>query len=1407
MSSVKNRKRARGSALLVIVYVGAILGCAVGVYFYSSSQNLARETVAHETAAKAREVARLGIEQAVANLANVQLGLNPDGKPTVDADWVGRAPYGTSAEARTERRITGNSMGFDYIVQVRAVRETKEIDGLKPDGWLTEVNPQPYEYGKDLLKDFTGAYEIISTARSAARVQKDGSPSSANVSQAAEASIRTVVSVDYRSIADDVSDFGIYFGVRADLVGPGLAVVSVGGGSGGGGGGGGGGGEPGSGEEGDPGNVGGAHSESVDSTLFAWGEDHYAVRAVAREALEEQVIEGFIKIPRESQLFSVSNGYYSTATQTMQYRESDDPDVINPNIPRMPLFYDAGRSRTNELYYKMISLRDDIPIDQYVFGGKQQNVAWERLQENGAYLRYYFGRSVHLLPNGDIEERSDDAGKPDGHAQTALAIGKIENFLKLYLNYATNQTYPSAPLSMRPGPHPDVTADAARIQAWKDTWRQVPLGYHSKARSYSNYMPPQNRPLDNSRSGPRRRWNVLIWIKNKDHYFLAREYTDPKYMNQAVYSGTGYTPAPNSWNGRYRWFYYKGYQDTKDTRWHWGTNSYATRNGNMLAIHTRFLTLEELLGYKLIKDTTDGVPAKWANKPVGATNTPEYIPIGEVAGGVPDYYLVDGEKQPFLVNGSQFDEVSQRNVTTRSDNYGLTAAMNNPAKWRDPNSGVPKTVFPPPDGIYVLDDATGKYKKHTTLRDFAYEVNIATKIGPDGKEVEDTENPDWREVVDLHMVIEDTLEQAGATDNQYFDMGNTVTLVFPKGTTNIKDDENFLAESMRQWWEGERTESLTGNKADWALSSKRDDVLIATTEGDERLKKYFEKFGIAWIESPVSTITTSSDSEGALAGFHRAKFVKATPTKLEEEEDEDGVSAAPTTGTYYYGLNDLYAIYAASPSGYKLYEVLSDAVREALKDDLPALAEALAAAREAKAVALMRTDNPGVTFKYLDERFDTPDLNDDHLGEDVVVPLHMPTREITDRYITSRAFGVANSRGPTVYVKEDGDGNLSPLTNRDLNPTGTTDPLASVVKLTNFLPGELSLWAKAVSLDVPSPEPDNYQTHVPMMYRRNGTLQPDGQPLTGKFIWESGTILGSDGVDREETMDTLYDVPDWFTVTASAILADNPAEHRGALGWHRAGPHPDVSDAEDPAGLLLKHRDHYEFVVMARKGFNPYRTISANVDGDGNKTYLAAFPPTDGDISQLQDYKHKLVPADEMPTFVFENAQNELDGAGVLVVNGNLTVRGTFAYHGLLVVMGNLRVEAVDEFLTDASGNYLDADGNVLTQEPLPVNRWYYYDENNVKHYSERVKVWKGEVIVQGKLMVGHETITDTGRGEVGDTDFMPPGRVEVRGSRGAIDDTIQLWSEVAPYEQFESVRHGWSTDAATSGGYSLWGD
>lgn len=1253
-----NARTSRRGAALLLTMIFAFMLTGVVVYLHTNSMNAAQVAVSRDNADLALGTAEFASELAVANLSNLELQPKDPSAPAGSAneyivvnDWVSSAPFFFSGT--DQRRISGivnnSDENMEYRVLVRSLREAKTLTASSgremPESWLNGINISEFKYNDPdyTLRKFSDTYEVTASARNANR---------GNARLASSSTLRTLVTLQYAHPLNDQENMAVF-------------------------------------------NIDDLAKLTPTQDLKVSGEDHYGIKTILQNVSTTIEVEEIDTMKgTDSMLFSVINHSWNTAEQTLQYKRDDD--LYNPWIPRTVNY------STNALDRSMLALDDSNAVkDKYVFGGKRDTSRYyAEPTGNGTNITYGYGRSVNFAESDPSQATILETNKSQAitslYSETAFVIGKFENFQKLYLNYTENPaTKTSSTKSyVYSTTHPADTANASAIATWKNKWMQLPLTYWTANRVRTGQTNVQI-PLDNKSSAQKRHMTTKFWIKNKQGMFLARDY---KYTSAA-------TP-PDDWDGYYTWMYYYGYTDSEVSgsgRYHMTKTNYTGSSNKTL--HTRFLTLEELLGYQVTKGS-DGLPARL--HPV----------TGAVISGSPDF-LLDGndDKIPYrlTVNGyqTQFDEAAQR--ANSSDNYGIKT------------SDIDNSRYPPRDGIYVVErdsagnrvknaDGSLKVTVYRTMDDFAYEVDISEASEPE----------DLRTMVTIQMVVEQTPETytstASSPPNMYWDMGLCLSVVYPK-YINEESAVSLLDGADKQWWEGLQEETMTTNTSHYALTARPYDEMKKEETAEDKLALFYQMGGLdSYAGGELDNIYTLGDENGENTTFKKAIFDTG-----EHSVNLGHLTNGTEPGTYYVGRDDLALILAALTSASSTYADLAQDYKDNGRDPLDI------ALNYIRGLSV----NSTYTFKVINDRY-----NASSEYTKVQVSATTPsTLKVTDKYVASRNmagefFGLQPQNLTGKYMLRKDGGSLTTAKNQDIGGSGApTDTPPTFIERLSFLPSEREVQPTDVTYSGES------SSYLPITNTDHNTVQPNGHPLAPRIMFQS------------DYKTEMRRTPTWVNVAElRAAYGQRESESRSGLGWHRNGPR----STDD----LM--RDHYEYIIMGKQGFVPF-----------------ALAPT-GEIAFVRDYTSTMTAAEvanieftpvlkdpaDMPTFVFEGAP--LDGAGVLVVNGNLQISTEFAYHGTLIVLGDLRMapKLTSVPKRNDEGLIVNAAGQVLLND----SSGYYFMEGTVRVPStpHMTTEYTSKLVVQGQVFVG---------GSVRNNDFGSPrapvnGIIDIRGSSGALQDT-----------------------------------
>jgi hypothetical protein len=152
-------------------------------------------------------------------------------------------------------------------------------------------------------------------------------------------------------------------------------------------------------------------------------------------------------------------------------------------------------------------------------------------------------------------------------------------------------------------------------------------------------------------------------------------------------------------------------------------------------------------------------------------------------------------------------------------------------------------------------------------------------------------------------------------------------------------------------------------------------------------------------------------------------------------------------------------------------------------------------------------------------------------------------------------------------------------------------------------------------------------------------------------------------------------------------------DNRGAIGYHRGGELSDIMTLEKIGRIVREDfpifLDRYEPVILHAEDQNHYRLTS-----DGNAIAHELQNPDAEEGEEAMHAAEFTYSDNELATFVIDQP---LDGAGTMVVNGNLHIKDTFAYYGILMVTGDLIIEPTlkkNQFVWSKEGWPMDYYGN-----------------------------------------------------------------------------------------------------------------
>ncbi len=781
-------------------------------------------------------------------------------------------------------------------------------------------------------------------------------------------------------------------------------------------------------------------------------------------------------------------------------------------------------------------------------------------------------------------------------------------------------------------------------------------------------------------------------------------------------------------------------------------------------------------------------------------------------------------------------------------------------------------------GKPVDETNTEDIKAYYTMDDFLYDVDF-------GKD--EYGNPIIRKAVNILVGYEDQI--TAGSDYDYGDLMFTIYIAPEvKGSTSV----DIVSGSAQQWWERDEREGLTGRLSHMPVTVNDNSLLnpapVPGAPTQSILAANFQRLGcLANLadEKEISDLKSQFWSmrdldPGKYTTFPRATFtfvdgysngkLDASPKEARawiEECEKLGVKAP-----FYFTEDDLIDSVQWVLADQKSYdehgEDYFDKLTGKIKRDV--------------VIKKILDDNQDYDLQYIDYRWYkeevNPDADPEAAGEPAKIRVRLKNRtemtadapsslavtqdEILVRRIASHVVGSETLSVLGVKTRE-----YSPIPMED----GTIKPVETAKA---FLPGEPRLaYDAATPLNGNHPydggdQPATIQTRQDEMAFTD--LDGTGKPRKGK-------VLDFLADDPSLAVKKMYS--DYFDVNARKL--DGSTFHAGTdifrdlenrakmwkkygmkdkrfvIGYHRGGNDPKFLENVPGASESSYLQDRYEVVSLGKLGWNPYRStrqdggeasfladnLQPKTSPDSPDTFAYEFKYGTANIpgntvcpypdtpEKLEDYfrlesgKYGSEDGSGVPNFLFDQP---IDGAGAMVVNGNLIVRDTFAYHGVLVVTGDVIIDPllkVDQFVWSTDGWPLDKYGNSLrpvegkqdesyaTYEDPKFDvgtNWGYYpaasatnlvseirDENgdvvtiidaNGNRVPElarplRRSEYRGELIVQGQLIVKGRIFTkavtvdktDESTGEKTTKTYR--GVLNAFWSKDAVETTAGIWS------------------------------
>ena len=1276
MSILKNKRRnhhaRRGSALVISLCLAMALASAV-LYAVSDSDR-ANQREAHESNYnRALAAAEYGAELAIANLSS---GFIRDGdansSDTVVGDWIYGSTNGEShlyenseGKAFDQRRITGVYDGHEFRVRVRSARQVYDPGNpptsLSNSGWLYPPENSEIPLGTIKVKEYHDIYEITSTARADVfdvdtGTYKTGSLAVKPVVQAI-LDFRFLNHAAIRDRAGVIHLGGEYYemplSASVDVSSSNaLAMYS-------------------------PMGFGAASNFEITGAMNpeinysdirmrgsneystqikpvpvknvfnvkVSGEDHFISKYFVDDFTPNRIITPWRLTTSDPNYLGALGGYWTNGQLTLNYRHYANVDDANPFRPKTPSF---GTSGDNRIMFVQDSGR---PYDSYLLGGKQ-------------------GRSVTLKDDGmTIVETSSSQAKEG--ANFNIVLGAFEDLRNLYINMA------------------------GVVGSYTDpnNWWQMYVGQYTHSRRGANGNVTRSLP---NYANSRVRAQTVHLMQNKKKHKLVRLYEKSEKKGQVT--NTYYYTYPVSggtWTGMYTWLNASygnngvlGLRNLDPTPvgtpapFTLGDKTYdevytgipGEKSGQYSIARTFFW--QELVGYELVrrKDrprddegntvTTDlNEPAIVVQRDVPRDTSKQKIDKRTM-------YRYDGNNRR---KKAGFDEIYQA-ATESGSRHPLSAEKYKGAVTPGYLQDRFDSIFVYEEILNELEKGTGKYhiKEYANMNSFLFEKNFS----PDARDDDPITDADRerdaefiREALNLLIAYEDQRETTA--DYNYTDMMFNIYVAPEK--RRKEEDLATLGKTSDHWWERDEREGLTGLQSHLSLTAndggREDNAAPADLLSQNYAMLRFYNYGDDSEReghSVESNIWGMGNSSGEYDGFPRAIFK---------------FSGGKSTGELDYSNEQIMAHvqHMEDEALPKIFYYTDDDILDYMQNDPDGWRNNNAASTETwrwnDAVDAVKALNASVTLKHIDERWNYPGKSRIELEDTGSSSFGVPVPEINPRQIAGLIFGFKSIQVPAVQTER-------------YQRTGEEPEMVERM----FIAGEYMPANPADYVDTAGIPSMGYD-EVPHSTRE--FVIPETLDNGDKRV---GSVVNFVKDTPEEAVDACY--RNFFQTSAEKAKEQEIQElyglkeRRYSIGFHRAGTAIGNTEREKQ----LKDRfvyDHYEYVSVGTKGFIPFATV------DDDK-FLAKNlqPPKDpGDPDEKPvyglDYKYAN-PFMTVPEFVFDRP---IDGAGVLLVNGDLVVRDTFAYHGILIVLGDINIIPTrkdNQPVYGPDGHPIDDDGHSL---------------------------------------------------------------------------------------------------------------
>lgn len=1050
----------------------------------------------------------------------------------------------------------------------------------------------------------------------------------------------------------------------------------------------------------------------------------------------------------------------------------------------------------NNGYYKAPESADQLDdstmkVDQYFLGGKYHATPGDFSKTHCGFsvtLKTVDGKDIYsAFPNVMDDRLYDSVINQKSYKQGITIIDENSVIGVLAGSYADLKRF-----------------YYTHINGSASSWRTAFVGEWSSARKKPNsgLLDANNMLFDNKDSAARRRSMSKHYPVNKDNKILVHQM---KWLSGSTIKDTGSNGKARVWTGRYVWV-------TPDFTNKWFVRDKATGQ----TVYAREFSWEEIVGQKAkrIPVTTSSedngmtITSKSATyygevgkdgllrlpgkdgaevgnefnklKTVDSVRIEGY-PVTDSLGrevpevvyneetkewepvpiGLTEYCLVDTSGKLIPVNFTN---------STTADMYGVMNGIRN----RTTVGSNSSALFARRNFIEVVEgknpDGSEIIRYYNDISDFEYLDDITMEDGTIEKD---------RWVSSVIIGMEDQAE--GGADFDYTDIMfvlNVVPAIESDDTIIVGDDSEN--NKYVQWWELNPDAGLTGGPSQTPLSSTETPSSRAVeARGERTLNNYEYLVG----GSDTETKSLVDGENGLNVSYNRIAF--------------DGKGNIVPPEGYTYQSDDIIYYYLAKeesaasndidPDRYDdIFEFVSQELQQdARKDEYADCTDDMQRKKRGLARLKAQADAPGNSI-YLED-IDTRGNDASGAGSLAVLP-KVPSfsdsgeaehdylyniRE--ERYTARRQAKLAFGGGSVSMAVGKTDSTLK----RETGDDGMVLPTSKEQHL--FIAGEVP------------PKQDDDHIPEPRAAVNRVTLQPEGSYVPEMFVngdtfrrlvdWGVFDAVGPDesGLSREQRVEkimlrsieqrslpslyisaqTIVDAsgnrtfdtkPVTDLVYSSMLTGDKMTairkqlrldEERTILGWHRGGVGANLS--------TLNLQDSYVAAMLTATGMQPY-TLANHHTGDAGEVVAKIRHEIEADGKTIVSHLVNIDTGSRLPTFVFDKP---IDGAGLLIINGNLHVKSTFAYYGMMIVLGDLIIEPTegDYWRRDEAGYFTDAKGNRIYYENSK-NRWFrlesfthddgkeykskvYEDENKLPLEPEMIRQYKGELAVQGQILVG----------------------------------------------------------------------